>query len=297
MVIFTMRVAIAQLNQVIGDLSGNAARILEAMADSAARRGALADHPGTFAVRLSARGFAAASGVSCFLRRRAGAARGRASKASPSWSAFPSSRRTARYNAVAVLRDGKVDRGLSQALPAELHRFRRAALFHAGGDPCIVDVEGIRVGIIICEDVWCAGPAARHATPARSSSSSPTARPITRSQQSCADAQSSIARARETGLAIVYVNRTGGRTSSCSTALRSSSTAPARWRSSCRRGTRRLRFAEFDGARRSTVRGALDDAPRAARLCGALTMGVRDYVGRTAFPACCSAFRAASTRR
>src|ERR1700674_2290884 len=112
-----MRVAIAQLNQVIGDLSGNAARILEAMAE--ARRGGaqLLITP-----ELSLCGYppedlllrpAFLSSCADELARLAARVEGVTVLVG-----FPELAADGRYNAVAVLRDGKVTaRYLSTCLP------------------------------------------------------------------------------------------------------------------------------------------------------------------------------------
>jgi hypothetical protein len=128
-----MRVAIAQLNQVIGDLSGNAARILEAA--TFARRGgaqllitpelSLCGYPPEDLLLRPA--FLAACADE--LARLAVV-----SKASPWWSAFPelaSNVRATRRRA--ARRQGRS--GVSQALSAKLHRFDEQRYFSAGGDP------------------------------------------------------------------------------------------------------------------------------------------------------------------
>jgi len=57
-----------------------------------------------------------------------------------------------------------------------------------------------------------------------------------------------------------------------------------------------LAFAEFDGAIPKHVRGALDERLE-PNVYAALTMGVRDYVGKNGFPGVLLGLSAVSTRR
>src|SRR6202022_467924 len=276
-----MRVAIAQLNQVVGDLSGNAARILEAMAQ--ARRGGahLLITP-----ELSLCGYppedlllrpAFLSSCADELARLAARVEGITVLVG-----FPELAPDGRYNAVAVLRDARVIAVYRKRCLPNYTVFDEQRYFTAGGDPCIVDVEGIRVGIIICEDVWCAGPAAAARDAGAQLIVVPNGSPYHTRQQALRR-QVVVDRARETGLAIVYVNRTGGQDElvfdGASFIVDGSGTVaqqlPA-WHET-------VTFSEFGGATPKQVVGALDEHLE-PNVYAALTMGVRDYVEKNGFP-------------
>ena len=276
-----MRIAIAQLNQVVGDLSGNAARILEAAAE--ARRGgaqllitpelSLCGYPPEDLLLRPAFLSSCADELSRLAARVEGVT---------VLVGLPELAPDGRYNAVAVLRDGKVTARYRKRCLPNYTVFDEQRYFNPGGDPCIVDVDGIRVGIIICEDVWCAGPA----TAARDAGAQlivvPNGSPYHTRQQTLRR-EVVAARARETGLAIIYVNRTGGQDELVfdgASFIVDGSGAVAQqlpaWHDT-------LAFAEFDGAIPKHVRGALDERLE-PNVYAALTMGVRDYVEKNGFP-------------
>ena len=276
-----MRVAIAQLNQVVGDLSGNAARILEAAAE--ARRGgaqllitaelSLCGYPPEDLLLRPAFLSACADELSRLAARVEGVT---------VLVGFPELTPDGRYNAVAVLRDGKVAALYRKRCLPNYTVFDEQRYFNAGGDPCIVDVAGIRVGIIICEDVWCAGPAAAARDAGAQLIVVPNGSPYHTRQQTLRR-EVVTARARETGIAVIYVNRTGGQDElvfdGASFIVDGSGVVaqqlPA-WHDT-------VAFAEFDGATPKHVRGALDERLE-PNVYAALTMGVRDYVEKNGFP-------------
>src|SRR6202790_1544234 len=276
-----MRVAIAQLNQVVGDLSGNAARILEAAAE--ARRGgaqllitpelSLCGYPPEDLLLRPAFLSSCADELSRLAARVEGVT---------VLVGLPELAPDGRYNAVAVLRDGKVTARYRKRCLPNYTVFDEQRYFNPGGAPCIVDVDGIRVGIIICEDVWCAGPA----TAARDAGAQlivvPNGSPYHPRQQTLRR-EVVAARARETGMGIIYVNRTGGQDELVfdgASFIVDGSGAVAQqlpaWHDT-------LAFAEFDGAIPKHVRGALDERLE-PNVYAALTMGVRDYVEKNGFP-------------
>jgi NAD+ synthase (glutamine-hydrolysing) len=276
-----MRVAIAQLNQVVGDLSGNAARILVAAAET--RRGgaqllitpelSLCGYPPEDLLLRPAFLSSCADELSRLAARVEGVT---------VLVGFPELAPDGRYNAVAVLRDGKVTARYRKRCLPNYTVFDEQRYFNPGGDPCIVDVDGIRVGVIICEDVWCAGPA----TAARDAGAQlivvPNGSPYHTRQQTLRR-EVVAARARETGLAIIYVNRTGGQDELVfdgASFIVDGRGAVAQqlpaWHDT-------LAFAEFDGAIPKHVRGALDERLE-PNVYAALTMGVRDYVEKNGFP-------------
>jgi NAD+ synthase (glutamine-hydrolysing) len=281
MVKFAMRIAIAQFNQVVGDLSGNAARIVEATAE--ARRGgaqllvtpelSLCGYPPEDLLLRPAFLASCADELARLAARVEGAT---------VLVGFPEIAPEGAFNAVAVLRDGKVAAIYRKRCLPNYTVFDEQRYFKAGGDPCVVDIGGIRVGIIICEDVWCAGPAAAAREAGAQLIVVPNGSPY-HTQQQALRRQVVAARARETGVAIVYVNRTGGQDElvfdGASFIVDGSGTVaqqlPA-WHET-------IAFAEFDGATPKHVRGGLDDGLE-PNVYAALVMGVRDYVEKNGFP-------------
>ncbi|HET9764523.1 MAG TPA: nitrilase-related carbon-nitrogen hydrolase, partial [Casimicrobiaceae bacterium] len=148
-----MRIAIAQLDCVVGDLAGNAARILGAVAD--ARRGgadlvvtpelSLCGYPPEDLLLRNA--FLAACRAE--LQQLAGAFSG------PSvLVGFPEATAGKPHNAAAVLRDGRVAAVYRKCELPNYTVFDEQRYFAPGGEPCVIEVAGVRVGVVICEDIW-----------------------------------------------------------------------------------------------------------------------------------------------
>ena len=151
----TVLIAAAQLNPTVGDLEGNARRIIEA-AHRAAAQGArvlltpelaLAGYPpedlllrdGFYASCQAAldRILAACAGLD--LRLVVGA---------------PVRRDGLRRNAAVVMHAGRV---LGEYFKRELPNydvFDEQRYFHAGDQPLVFDADGLRCGVVVCEDFW-----------------------------------------------------------------------------------------------------------------------------------------------
>ena len=121
---------------------------------------------------------------------------------------FPERHEGRRHNAMAVIRDGRVAQVYRKQCLPNYTVFDEERYFTPGDAPCVFEVDGVRCGVVICEDIWFPAPAAqakdagaqvlwsqRFAVPHAAAGASPRT-------DRCAFS--------ETGLAIVYVNRVGG---------------------------------------------------------------------------------------
>ncbi len=203
-----MHIALAQLNQVLGDLRGNGAAILRATAEAERGGARLVVTP-----ELSLCGYPPEDLVlrPAFLDAcaRELAAVAAAVRATPVVVGFPERDGGVRYNSLAVLADGQVSAVYRKQQLPNYTVFDEERYFEPGNAPCVIDVDGTRVGLVICEDVWFAGPA-RQAKDAGAqivvvANGSPY-----HTRQQAARREQVGARARETGLPFVYVNRVGG---------------------------------------------------------------------------------------
>ena len=156
-----MRIALAQINPTVGDIAGNERDPSSSIAARAPRPAPqLVLVPRARGHRLPARGPAAQGALP---RRRA---RGASSGSPPRRTGivavvgFPE-RAEDVYNAAAVLADGARAGHLPQGPPAQLRRLRRGALLPGGpAGGALIEVDGVRVGLTICEDIWVPGPPA-----------------------------------------------------------------------------------------------------------------------------------------
>ena len=58
------------------------------------------------------------------------------------------------YNAASVVQDGRIAARYFKQLLPNYSVFDEKRYFAAGGDACVVSIEGVPVGITLCEDVW-----------------------------------------------------------------------------------------------------------------------------------------------
>jgi NAD+ synthase (glutamine-hydrolysing) len=163
-----MKAVIAQLNLTVGDLKGNAAKILDA-AKSAANVNAdllltpelsiCSYQPEDLLLRPS---FIAACKSEVETLAKAIAL---LSPALVAVIGLPWREAGALYNAAAVLRGGEIIAVYKKMDLPNYSVFDDKRYFTQGTSPVVVDVAGVKVGVLICEDIWFAraGDAARAA--------------------------------------------------------------------------------------------------------------------------------------
>lgn len=152
----TLRIALAQLNAVVGDIAGNEAKVLDALASARAQGAQLA----VFS-ELVLSGYPPEDLLlkEHFLRDCRAALDRIAARTEGIVAVvgFPE-RAEDVFNAAAVCADGEVQ-GIyrKQHLP-NYGVFDEMRYFQAGAAPAVVDVDGVTVGITVCEDIWQPGP-------------------------------------------------------------------------------------------------------------------------------------------
>src|SRR5207244_2883677 len=114
-----------------------------------------------------------------------------------------------RYNAAAVLRAGRIEQlYFKQRLP-NYRVFDEKRYFDVGNRACVFEVEGTKLGLTICEDLWFPEPAAQAKAAGAQMLLSINASPFHRTQM--ADRYQKMgARVKETGLPLLYVHGVGG---------------------------------------------------------------------------------------
>ncbi len=154
-----MRLALAQINSVVGDVDGNAARIADWLDEARAEQADLVLFPELVVTGYPAEDLllrpafvrAARSAVDEIARKTRGIT---ALVGAPHLDADL-------YNACFVLAARRGARRLPQALPAELRRLRRGPVLRAGERPDDAPRSATSlVGPTICEDLWQPGPPA-----------------------------------------------------------------------------------------------------------------------------------------
>ncbi len=276
-----MKLAIAQINSLLGDLAGNAAKILH-YAEQARQQDVqllltpelgLSGYPPEDL--LLREGFYHACAQA--LNELAGKVSGIALVVG-----HPHEHHGKYYNAASLLRDGIVAATyLKQELP-NYAVFDEERYFDHGSQPCVFEMEGIRFALNICADIW-EPETARQARKAGAQvllvlNASPYATGKLKWRHR-------VIRERitETGLPVVYANMVGGQDELIfdggSFAMDSNGELTAQ----CAVFEETLAMLEIHGDLRP-VGGIVAESSEEADVYRALCLGVRDYINKNRFP-------------
>ena len=115
------------------------------------------------------------------------------------------------YNAASVLRDGGIQATYRKRELPNYAVFdeRRHFTVDPDGGACTFEVSGVRVGVVICEDLWFAEPLADTAAQGAELVLVPNASPFEHGKALLRDALLAR-RVAETGVALAYLNLVGG---------------------------------------------------------------------------------------
>ncbi|MCH8479209.1 MAG: NAD+ synthase [Wenzhouxiangella sp.] len=114
-----------------------------------------------------------------------------------------------RYNSVSWLRDGKVLGVYDKWDLPNYAVFDERRYFVPGDQPLVIEVAGVRVGVLICEDTWTAGAAAAARAAGAQIIVSANASPFYQNKH-LDRARVLKDRHREPGLPLIYLNCVGG---------------------------------------------------------------------------------------
>ena len=155
----TLRIALAQVNPCVGDIAGNTALVLTACraADGAGARLVLlpemviTGYPiEDLALRESfQRG--AAKAVTSLASKLAAEGLGHLTVVLGSLGTSPDGRPTNRAH---VLTGGAIVAQYDKHHLPNYGVFDERRIFSPGDSPCVIEVDGVRVGVVICEDIW-----------------------------------------------------------------------------------------------------------------------------------------------
>ncbi|TDR77870.1 NAD+ synthase (glutamine-hydrolysing) [Paludibacterium purpuratum] len=275
-----MRIALAQFNPIVGDIAGNTDKIL-ALAQQAIAQGAdmlvtpelaltgyppedllLRDH----FYRECAKGLGRLmdlDGITLVV-------------------GHPFKQGNERFNAATVLRDGnRLGTYCKMQLPND-EVFDECRYFTPGAAPLVFEQNGVKVGVLICEDVWQVEPAAEAADAGAEVLVVLNASPFHRNKLAV---RHDVARYRseETGLAIAYVNMVGGQDELVFDGASFAVDKHGRVVAQSPAYVDDLLLVDMvEGDIRP---GAMAPQPDALEsVYQALVLGVRDYIGKNRFP-------------
>ncbi len=190
------------------------------------------------------------------------------------------------YNAGSLLREGRVEVTYhKQALP-NYTVFDEKRYFRPGHEAKVADIDGVRVGLLVCEDIWEAEPAARAARAGAELLIVINASPFDIPQAKTREIVLAQ-RARENDVAIAYVNVVGGQDDLLFDGGTLLVERDGRVAARAPQFVDALLFAAYDSAsRRFTARGwpTIEDGSVEAIVYAGIVRGIRDYVTKNGFP-------------
>jgi NAD+ synthase (glutamine-hydrolysing) len=295
-----LKIALAQINVIVGDLAGNADRII-AQARAAHSAGvdllvtpelALCGYPAEDLLLRPA--FLAACEeqlqriaeeladlpslqvvVGHPMAREEGSVRER------SWSLPPC------LNAASVLAEGRVAQTYAKRELPNYQVFDERRYFYSGRDaglqPVVFEVRGLKVGLLICEDAWFDEPGAAAKAAGAELLCVINASPFHAGK--VAERERRMAeRARASGLPLLYAHLVGGQDEmvfdGASFAVQADGTLAAR----AAMFEEALAVVEVDAATRRLSGEIVAEPEFEAQVWRALVTGVRDYLGKNGFP-------------
>lgn len=195
---------------------------------------------------------------------------------------YPSAREDKLFNAAGVIRDGRIKAEYHKAELPNYSVFDEKRYFAAGRDSCIAQIDGVAVGLTICEDIWFPEPVQRAATAGAQVILNLNASPYHTGK--APEREESVAnRARENKLPIVYVNLVGGQDE---LVFDGGSFAMDASGSLVQRSVffkEQLSTLEFDHQVRPVPAEITKEPEELDAVYNALVLGVRDYVSKAGF--------------
>ena len=280
----TLRIAIAQLDFLVGDVTGNARRVLEAAEEARDRLNAdailfpeltLSGYPPEdlilrrdfltkvettleeIAVRLT--------GITAIV-------------------GFPESTDEGVFNSAAVLFEGRIRHIYRKQYLPNYGVFDEKRYFQPGHAPCVFPLGGVPVGLTICEDIWQAGPVEQAARAGARLILNLNASPY---QAGKVREREAVVRERvtATGIPLVYANLIGGQDELVFDGASFVMNRHGQITTHAPEFQASLTAVDFDlGAHLEPLPGAIaPPLPDDASVYQALVTGIRDYVRKNRF--------------
>ena len=205
-----LRCVMAQLNLVVGDVDGNTSRIVAAAHE--ARDRSQADV--VLLPELAVSGYppedllfhsGMRTQVGNSLERLKREVRGITLIAG-----YPEYEGTRIFNSAIVIRDGAVLANHRKACLPNYRVFDEKRYFTPGTEPTVLELNGIKAGVLVCEDVWEPQPAAQARAAGAEVLLVINASPYEVDKQRQREQQIVRARVAETGIPLVFLNLIGG---------------------------------------------------------------------------------------
>jgi NAD+ synthase (glutamine-hydrolysing) len=205
-----LRCVMAQLNLVVGDVDGNTSRIIAAANQARDESGADV----VMAPELAVSGYPPEdllfhSGMRAQVARSIGRLKAEV-RGITLIAGYPEYDGTRIFNSALVIRDGAVLANHRKACLPNYRVFDEKRYFTPGTEPTVVELNGIRAGIMVCEDVWEPEPAGQSRGAGAEVLLVINASPYEVNKQAQRELEVARPRVTETRIPLVFVNLIGG---------------------------------------------------------------------------------------
>ena len=280
-----LKIALAQINFVVADVAGNAARIQSALIEARDRQSAdlvvfselsLCGYPPEDLLFTASLREQVRTALDTIRVQTSGIA---------ALIGYPEYSDDLIFNSAALIGDGQILANYRKQCLPNYSVFDEERYFTAGASPAVVELKGVPIGLTICEDIWTPGPCARAVEAGAKLIISINGSPYQLGWQSRRE-EIIVARCAETGVPIVYHNQVGGQDELVfdggSSVFSASGTIVAR------AGTFReeMLCCDFEYRNGQVAPGPANIAASRAEEEGiyqAIVLGVRDYVRKNRF--------------
>ena len=204
-----MKICMAQINTLVGDIAANAQRVIDVCLAQAATGARLIVFP-----ELTLTGYPPEDLLlrGDLLTRTERALQHVVASCPPELMVvvgYPRAREGQLFNTAGVIREGRVVAEYDKQCLPNYQVFDEKRYFSAGDSPCVVSFKDIQFGLTICEDIWHPEPAALSKAAGAQVLLNLNASPFHRGKQAERVAQVAAC-ARDNELAVLYVNQVGG---------------------------------------------------------------------------------------
>ena len=185
-------------------------------------------------------------------------------------------------NVASVLYRGEIVASYAKQKLPNHEVFDEVRYFVPGAEPCIFEIDGTKVGLIICEDAWHASAAAQAKHHGAELLVIPNASPYHLEKQ-CLREDVAKARVLETGLPLIYANAVGGQDELVFDGASFALSKNGQLALAMPHFKEDLAFIEYKNS--DLVKTDITTPSSIeAQVYDALVLGVKDYLGKNGFP-------------